>query len=152
MMKKMVLIVFLVIFVTACGKSEVTLLFSDKKSAELNEIGKVNEETKIYSKNDIQYKTNDGSISLKEALEKNMITIDKITSKMKKDMVLNDGGTITYTYEVNNNNLADKGFSLVKCKKINEERESEEDSYYRNQNIYIEVDSNSESIINYCDN
>lgn len=149
-MKKIILIIFLFLIATGCGKQEPKLLFSDIKSMELNEIGKINEDIKIFSKTDIQYNTKNGSISLKEALEKHKTTIKKITSKMKKDMALNDGGTIVYKYETNKYNLANKNFYLVICKKINGERISEEDSYYKNQNIYIETDLNKESMLDYC--
>ena len=67
-------------------------------------------------------------------------------------MVLNYGGTIVYKYETNKYNLTNKNFYLVICKKINGERISENDSYYKNQNIYIEVDSNIEIILDYCNN
>ena len=104
-MKKLILSIFLILIVVGCGKNEPKLLFSDIKSEELKEIGKINEDTKIFSKTDIQFNTKNGIISLKEALEKRMTSIKKITSKIEKDLVLNDGGTIVYKYETNKYNL-----------------------------------------------
>ena len=62
---------------------------------------------------------------------------------------INDGGSISFKYEVKMNNLANQNFYLVSCKKLN--NEYSDDKLYQNENIYISSSKDSYSIFDYCE-
>lgn len=64
----------------------------------------------------IDYVTKNGSFSLGDALNKNLISLEVIKSKSTSSDELNDGGTIIYQYK--KGKFSNKDFVLVDCNVI----------------------------------
>lgn len=146
---KKALLLLLIIFVIVGCKQEPTLQINDIKT-DLKELYEVDKTTKIYSEVDINYNYKKGNISLSEALNKQLITIDMIFSKMEINPlnIFNDGGTIIYNSKIEDNHFANRNFYIVKCKKLNPYSLSDVNKKYLNENIYIGL---SEEIFSYCE-
>lgn len=73
---------------------------------------------KIYSSfNDISYIIKGETYKLSDALDKKIITLDKIIAKHNDSDQLNDGGSILYYYK--SGKITNKDFVLVKCNNLN---------------------------------
>ncbi len=147
-MKKIITLTLILLLLTGC-KAKHLLIISDEKYPNLLEIYKINEKTTIYSEFAINYHSSKGIISLHDALANKNITIEEIIDKMELVNAINDGGSISFKYEVKMNNLANQNFYLVSCKKLN--NEYSDDKLYQNENIYISSSKDSYSIFDYCE-
>lgn len=149
-MKKGIFLVILLMLVSGCGSKPKLLISEEEIPSDLIEIYKVNENTTIYAEFEISYRSKDGLINLRDALDKGFITIEDIMNKMESVDALNDGGSISFKYETKMNDLANKDFYLVRCKKLNDEWITEEDRMYKNENIYISTSKDRYDLFDYC--
>lgn len=123
-MKKKFFYVLLFLFITGCNKTNVVnqplLNFSDEKSSNnLAEIYTFPDGTKVYSEfANIEFVISDERVDLYDGFKLGKITIDEIISKMTYKDSANDGGSKIYYFEVGDNDLADRDFTLVQCHKI----------------------------------
>ena len=125
MKKQVITLILVLLLITGCNKEnydeQKKLNFSDEKSNKnFAEIYEFEDGGKIYSEfANIRFVVdNDEKISLKKALELKMITIDDIIKKMKYIDEANDGGSKLYNYNIEDNDLSDTSFMLVKCHRI----------------------------------
>lgn len=149
-MKKGIFLFILLLFVSGCGSKPKLLISEEEIPSDLFEIYKVNDYTTIYSEFEISYQNKKSLMSLHEALEKGFITIEEILNKMESVDALNDGGSVSFKYETKMNDLANKDFYLVRCKKLNDEWTTEEDRMYKNENIYISTSKDRYDLFDYC--
>lgn len=125
MKKQVITLILVLLLITGCNKGnydeQKKLNFSDEKSNKnFAEIYEFEDGSKIYSEfANIRFVVdNDEKISLKKALELKMITIDDIIKKMNYIDEANDGGSKLYNYNIEDNDLSDTSFMLVKCHRI----------------------------------
>lgn len=125
MKNQVITLILALLLITGCNKGnhdeQKKLNFSDEKSNKnFAEIYEFEDESKIYSEfANIRFVVdNDEKISLKKALELKMITIDDIIKKMNYIDEANDGGSKLYNYNIEDNDLPDTSFMLVKCHRI----------------------------------
>lgn len=125
MKNQVITLILALLLITGCNKGnhdeQKKLNFSDEKSNKnFAEIYEFEDESKIYSEfANIRFVVdNDEKISLKKALELKMITIDDIIKKMNYIDEANDGGSKLYNYNIEDNDLSDTSFMLVKCHRI----------------------------------
>ena len=125
MKKQVITLILVLLLITGCNKGnydeQKKLNFSDEKSNKnFAEIYEFEDGGKIYSEfANIRFVVdNDEKISLKKALELKMITIDDIIKKMNYIDEANDGGSKLYNYNIEDNDLSDTSFMLVKCHRI----------------------------------
>ena len=122
MKNQVITLILALLLITGCNKGnhdeQKKLNFSDEKSNKnFAEIYEFEDGIKIYSEfANIRFVVdNDEKISLKKALELKMITIDDIIKKMNYIDEANDGGSKLYNYNIEDNDLSDTSFMLVKC-------------------------------------
>lgn len=125
MKNQVITLILALLLITGCNKGnhdeQKKLNFSDEKSNKnFAEIYEFEDGSKIYSEfANIRFVVdNDEKISLKKALELKMITIDDIIKKMNYIDEANDGGSKLYNYNIEDNDLSDTSFMLVKCHRI----------------------------------
>lgn len=125
MKNQVITLILVLLLITGCNKGnydeQKKLNFSDEKSNKnFAEIYEFEDGSKIYSEfANIRFVVdNDEKISLKKALELKMITIDDIIKKMNYIDEANDGGSKLYNYNIEDNDLSDTSFMLVKCHRI----------------------------------
>lgn len=148
-MKKVIIILLILFFVSGCYKESLIKIREEKLVGDIVEIYKVNENTIIFTDFIADYQDKDKLISLKDAFETKKITIDEIMAKMEYVDALNDGGSVIFKYDTKMNNLASQDLYLVSCKKLNSENISEK--MYQNENIYLSNKKDLYNITNYCD-
>ena len=125
MKKQVITLILVLLLITGCNKGnydeQKKLNFSDEKSNKnFAEIYEFEDGGKIYSEfANIRFVVdNDYKISLKKDFELKIITIDDIIKKMKYIDEANDGGSKLYNYNIEDNDLSDTSFMLVKCHRI----------------------------------
>ena len=112
MKKKIIIAIFALILLSGCSVKEND---EKKKTNDMYEIYKLNEQTTIYSTfpNPKFIKENGDEINLKEQLNNDSISIDDIISLMDLYTTANDGGSQIYKSKNQN-------FYLVKCNSLPE--------------------------------
>lgn len=112
MKKKIVITIIALILLSGCSIKEKE---EKKKTYDMYEIYKLNEQTTIYSTfpNPKFIKENGDEINLKEELNNNSISIDDIISLMDLYTIANDGGSKIYKSK-------NQDFYLVKCNSLPE--------------------------------
>lgn len=145
-MKKILLILF-ILLIAGCSKQKTILFFEGQKlNDDFAKIYQLDEKNAIYSMyTEVKYIDKSGNkIDLGKALEEKLITIDEIVKKMEYVAALNDGGTIYYSYDVKNNNLANINFNLLNCDTRVVDNQTGEYIYIKN--IYL----SDKDIVDYC--
>ncbi len=112
MKKKIIIAIFALILLSGCSVKEND---EKKKTNDMYEIYKLNEQTTIYSTfpNPKFIKENGDEINLKEQLNNDSISIEDIISLMDLYTTANDGGSQIYKSKNQN-------FYLVKCNSLPE--------------------------------
>lgn len=132
MKRKIIITIIALILLSGCSIKEKD---EKKKTKEIYEIYKLNEETTIYSifPNPKFIKENGDEINLKEELNNNSISINDIISLMDLYTTANDGGSKIYKSK-------NQDFYLVKCNSLPENGGIKD----------IIISNNSDEVITYC--
>lgn len=115
-MKKILLaiLISLLLFMSGCSNNDFTLTLN-QDSDDYYSYYTLSDNTDIYINfSEIKVNFKDETIDLSEALDKNKITLLDIMNKVGYSSELNDGGSLVYQYE-NNDDFANVEFTIIDC-------------------------------------
>lgn len=115
-MKKILLAILIssLLFMSGCSNNDFTLTL-DQAGEEYYIYNGTSSSVVIYTNfGEIKVNFEDETIDLSEALDKNKITMLDIMSKVGYSDGLNDGGSLVYQYE-NDDDFANVEFTIVDC-------------------------------------
>ena len=115
-MQKIFLTLFIsLIFISGCtNKGEFTLTLTDAKE-QYYKYYDLTDEMEIYTNfTEIEIILGEETLTLSEALEKNKITMLDIMHKVGYTTSLNDGGSLVYHYQ-NDDDFANLDFMIIDC-------------------------------------
>lgn len=102
------------LFMSGCSNNDFTLTLN-QDSDDYYSYYTLSDNTDIYTNfGEIKVNFEDETINLSEALDKNKITILDIMNKVGYSTELNDGGSLVYQYE-NDDDFANVEFTIVDC-------------------------------------
>ncbi len=115
-MKKILLAILIssLLFMSGCSNNDFTLTL-DQAGEEYYIYNGTSSSVVIYTNfGEIKVNFEDETIDLSEALDKNKITLLDIMNKVGYSTELNDGGSLVYQYE-NDDDFANVEFTIVDC-------------------------------------
>ena len=115
-MKKILLAILIssLLFMSGCSNNDFTLTL-DQAGEEYYIYNGTSSSVVIYTNfGEIKVNFEDETIDLSEALDKNKITILDIMNKVGYSTELNDGGSLVYQYE-NDDDFANVEFTIIDC-------------------------------------
>lgn len=102
------------LFMSGCSNNDFTLTLN-QDSDNYYSYYTLSDNTDIYTNfGEIKVNFEDETINLSEALDKNKITILDIMNKVGYSTELNDGGSLVYQYE-NDDDFANVEFTIIDC-------------------------------------
>ena len=102
------------LFISGCTNNDLTLTLN-QDSDDYYSYYTLSDNTDIYTNfGEIKVNFEDETIDLSEALDKNKITILDIMNKVGYSTELNDGGSLVYQYE-NDDDFANVEFTIIDC-------------------------------------
>lgn len=102
------------LFMSGCSNNDFTLTLN-QDSDDYYSYYTLSDNTDIYTNfGEIKVNFEDETIDLSEALDKNKITILDIMNKVGYSTELNDGGSLVYQYE-NDDDFANVEFTIIDC-------------------------------------